>query len=264
MSAARLNFFSTRMRANWGESGRFFFTFRPERARTSRVTVWDTLQSLIEEARRRTLGAALAAYSERRAKRSEEAFSIALIALSAKIAKADGEASASEAGAFRRFFDYPDSEESKVRMIYNLAKEDVAGFEHYLARVAKLFEEQPMVLEDVLDCLFYVATADGVEHPRERVLLDRAAAAFRISPAAFRRIRAAHFGIDVADPFTILGVEPEAGVEGLKAAWRALARDHHPDALLARGVPAAMVKIAEARMAAINAAYKKALELAKT
>jgi DnaJ like chaperone protein len=228
------------------------------------MAIWDTLQGLIDEARQRTLGAALEAYAGRKAKRAEEAFSIALIALSAKMAKADGEASDAEAAAFRRFFQYPASEEPKVRMVYNLAKEDVAGFEHYLAKVSVLFAERPIVLEDVLDCLFYVATADGLEHPRERVLLDRAAAAFGISPAAFRRIRAAHFGLEADDPFAILGVEPEAGLEGVKAAWRALARDHHPDALMARGVPAPMVKIAEARMAAINAAYKKALELAKS
>lgn len=228
------------------------------------MTIWDSLQTVIDEARKRTLGAALAAYAERKAKRDDSAFSIALIALSAKMARADGDVHDAETAAFRRFFQYPDTEEPKVRMIYNLAQQDVAGFEHYLAKVADLFAEKPIVLEDVLDCLFYMATADGVEHPRERVLLDRAAAAFHISPAAFRRIRAAHFGLEADDPWAILGVEPEAGIDGVKSAWRALARDHHPDALMARGVPAAMVKIAEARMAAINAAYEKALAQAET
>jgi DnaJ like chaperone protein len=114
----------------------------------------------------------------------------------------------------------------------------------------------------VLDCLFYVATADGVQHPREEALLDQAAKAFRLSSAAMRRLRAAHFGLGKEDPFAVLGLAPDAGPELVKAAYRALIRDNHPDAMIARGVPEPLVKIAEARSAAINAAYEKALALA--
>lgn len=227
-------------------------------------SLWDSVQSLIDEARRRTLGAALEAMSAAKARRDEAAFSIALIALSAKMAKADGVVTDDETGAFRRFFQFPDEEAAKVRMIYNLAKQDLAGFDHYLARVAKLFEDTPVVLEDVLDCLYYIATADGVEHPRERALLEAAAKAFGLSAAAVRRLRATHFGVEAEDPFAILGVAPDASSETVKAAWRALIREHHPDALIARGVPAAMVKIAEARSAAINTAYEKAFALAQS
>jgi DnaJ like chaperone protein len=197
-----------------------------------------------------------------KARRDASAFSIALIALAAKIARADGVATDDEDAAFRRFFQYPAEEASKVKMIYNLAKQDIAGFDHYLSQVAKLFEDSPVALEDVLDCLYYVATADGVEHPRERALLEEAAAAFGLSAAATRRLRAAHFGVDREDPFAVLGLAPDAGPEAVKAAWRALVREHHPDAMIARGVPPAMVKIAEARVAAINGAYERALKLA--
>ncbi|HXI87924.1 MAG TPA: TerB family tellurite resistance protein, partial [Parvularculaceae bacterium] len=178
--------------------------------------------------------------------------------LSAKMAVADGIVSDSEIEAFRRFFSYPESEEPRVRMIYRLAQQDVAGFQHYLERVAKLFADQPVVLEDVLDCLFYVAVADGVEHPRERALLEQAAQTFGVSPAAYRRLRAIHLGHDADDPYAILGVEPGIGPDALKAAYRELVRENHPDALIARGVPFALIKIAEARMAAINAAYESA------
>ena len=119
------------------------------------------------------------------------------------------------------------------------------------------------MLEDVLDCLLYVASADGVEHPRERELLESAAAAFGVSPAAYRRLRAVHLGLDSDDPYIILGVEPGLTMEALKAVYHALVRAHHPDALMARGVPASLVKIGEARMAAINAAYERALAEAR-
>jgi DnaJ like chaperone protein len=228
----------------------------------SKRTLFESLQALVEQAGKRTLGAALSVMANAKAKRDESAFSIALIALSAKIARADGQVTDAETSAFQRFFQHPEEEASKVRMIYNLAQQDVAGFDHYLAQVAKLFDENPVVLEDVLDCLFHIATADGVEHPTEKALLETAAKTFGLSSGAVRRLRATHFGVDAEDPFAILGVAPDAGPEAVKAAWRALIRDHHPDALLARGVPAAMVKVAEARSAAINAAYKKALALA--
>lgn len=221
------------------------------------MALWETVQDFIDLAKRRTLGAVFDAIAEHRAKRDEAAFSIALIALSAKMAKADGIVTDDEIAAFRRFFSYPESEARKVAMVYQLAQQDVAGFEHYLARVARIFEDAPQVLEDVLDCLFYIASADGVEHPRERALLEMAAKALRTPPAAYRRLRAIHYGLDAEDPYAILGVEPGADAATLKAAYRALVREHHPDALIARGVPPSLAGIADARMAAINAAYTR-------
>ncbi len=220
------------------------------------MSPWDKLQTAIDGARRRTLGAVLDALAEQKVRRDEASFSIALIALSAKMAKADGRVSDDEVGAFRRFFTFPDSEADKVSMIYRLAQQDVAGFDHYLNQVARIFEDSPEALEDVLDCLFYIAGADGVEHPREKALLESAAKAFKTSAAAYRRLRAVHLGLDADDPYAVLGVEPGISGEELRAVYRALVREHHPDALLARGVPAALVRIGEARMAAINAAYE--------
>lgn len=223
----------------------------------SAMSWWDNLQTAVDQAKRRTLGGFLDGLAAQKAKRNEMAFSIALIALSAKMAKADGVASDTEFDAFRRFFSYPKSEESKVFMIYRLAQQDVAGFDHYLQRVAKIFALNTPALEDVLDCLFYIAGADGIEHPREQTMLEQAAEAFKVSPAAFRRLKAVHLGLDHEDPYTILGIEPGVDEATLKAAYRALVREHHPDALIARGVPEALVKIAEARMAAINTAYAR-------
>lgn len=226
------------------------------------MKLWDRLQSAIEEARQKTLGGVLDAFAERKAKRDEAAFSIALIALSAKMAKADGVVTDDEIGAFRTFFSYPESEADKVRIIYNLAQQDVAGFDAYLQRVQKIYEDEPQIREDVLDCLFHIAGADGVEHPRERELLEEAAKALKLPEGAFRRLRALHLGLETDDPFAVLGVPADATKAALKAAYRDLVREHHPDAMTARGVPAALVRIAEQRMAAINTAYEKASSLA--
>ncbi|MFZ5617933.1 MAG: TerB family tellurite resistance protein [Pseudomonadota bacterium] len=221
--------------------------------------IWDQIGDAIEEAHKRTLGAALDAFVQMKARRDEAAFSIALIALSAKIARADGFVTDNEVDAFRKFFAFPEQEASKVRMIFDLAKQDVAGFEHYVSRVAKIFEGETVVLEDVIDCLLYVALADGQAHPREMAMLEKAAEAFKLKPGAWRRLKAAHLGQDQDDPYVILGIGHDADDAAIRAQYRDLMRENHPDALIARGVPSALVKIAENRTAAINAAHERIL-----
>lgn len=219
----------------------------------------DRLSEALDLAHRTTLGAALDALAAMKARRDQETFSIALIALSAKIAKADGAASDAEFAAFRKFFDFPDSEATKVRMIYDLAKQDVAGFSHYVGQIGKLFDDDQAILEDVIDCLLYVALADGAAHPQELSLIEAAAVTFGIAPACWRRLKAAHFGVEKDDPYAVLGLEHGADAASLQARYRELMRQNHPDALIARGVPASLVKIADGRAAAINAAYEAIL-----
>lgn len=221
--------------------------------------IWERIGEAIEEAHKRTLGAALDRFIDMKARRDEAAFSIALIALSAKIARADGFVTDNEVAAFKKFFDYPASEESKVRMIFDLAKQDVAGFDHYVAQVAKVFDDDPVVLEDVIDCLLHVALADGQAHPREMAMLEKAAEIFRLKSGAWRRLKAAHLGQDHDDPYVILGLDHDVDDAGIRAKYRDLMRENHPDALISRGVPASLVKIAENRTAAINAAHERIL-----
>lgn len=228
-------------------------------SKTAPMSVWDRIEKVLAAARKRTLGALLETLAAQKQKRDEAAFSIALIALSAKMAKADGVVTDDEINAFSDYFAFPPQEADKVRMIYNLAQQDVAGYEEYLRKVARIFDGAPAILEDVLDCLFYVAIADGVAHPRELELLEKTAEVFQTSPAAFHRLKATHFGLGENDPYLILGLEPGISAEQARQAYRALARDHHPDALTARGVPLDLVKISEGRMAAINAAYEQIL-----
>ncbi len=223
------------------------------------MSFWEKIEAGIAETKRRTIGALLDALAAQKQRRNEAAFSIALIALSAKMAKADGVVTDDEIDAFRSYFHFPESEADKVRMVYQLAQQDVAGFREYLTRVAKIFEDAPEVLEDVLDCLFHVAVADGVAHPRELELLEEAAKLFKVSKPAFHRLKAAHLGLGADDPYLILGIEPGVSLEAVKSAYRALSRDHHPDALMARGVPLDLVRISEGRMAAINNAYEQIL-----
>jgi DnaJ like chaperone protein len=184
-------------------------------------------------------------------------FTIAVIALAGKMAKADGVVSDAELAAFERVFRVPPADQTNVRRIFNLARQDVAGYEAYAGQIAKLFVGNPGVLEDVLDGLFEIAKADGVLHPNESAFLERVADIFGFAPNEFRRIRASHFAPELTDPYVILGVSYVAGEEEIKQTYRRLVRENHPDSLIARGVPEEFVKLANDKLAAINTAYEK-------
>jgi DnaJ like chaperone protein len=184
-------------------------------------------------------------------------FTIALLALAGKMARADGVVTEEEFEVFRRVFGVPADEEANVRRIFNLARQDVAGFEHYAGQIARLFMGNPAMLEDILDGLFEIAKADGVLHPGEARFLERVGEIFGFAPNEFRRIRASHFAPELTDPYVILGVSYAADEDELKQTYRRLVRENHPDSLMARGVPAEFIKLANDKLAAINNAFEK-------
>jgi DnaJ like chaperone protein len=184
------------------------------------------------------------------------AFTIAVIALCGKMAKADGVVSNAEVEAFERVFRVPEDERAHVRRFFDFARRDVAGYEVYAAQIARLYAGKPAVLEDVLDGLFEIAKADGVLHPGEEAFVTRVAEIFGFTPREFRRIRASHFGPDAADPYAILGVDEDAGDEEIRRTYLLLVRENHPDRLIGRGVPEEFVRLATNKLAAINGAYE--------
>jgi DnaJ like chaperone protein len=184
-------------------------------------------------------------------------FTIAVIALAGKMAKADGEVSDLELKAFRRVFQVPPEEQTNVARLFNMARQDVAGYEHYAGQIARLFVGNPAVLEDILDGLFEIAKADGVLHPGESEFLERVADIFGFAPNEFRRIRASHFAPELTDPYVTLGVSYVAGDDEIRRTYRRLVRENHPDSMIARGVPAEFERLANDKLAAINGAWEK-------
>ena len=184
-------------------------------------------------------------------------FTIAIIALSGKMARADGVVTDEEFAIFKRAFAMRPQEEANVRRIFNLARQDVTGFEAYAAQIAKIFAGNPALLEDVLDGLFEIAKADGVLHPCEARFLERVAEIFGFAPNEYRRIRASHFAPELTDPYVILGVDYSASDDEIRRTYLRLVRENHPDSLLARGVPLEFEKLANDKLAAINNAYEK-------
>lgn len=182
-------------------------------------------------------------------------FTIAVIALGAKMAKADGRVTRDEVAAFREVFHIPAGEEAHAARVFDLARQDVAGFDVYAARVARLFGPGHAALTDLMDGLFHIAVADGAYHPAEDDYLARVAEAFRLPPRVFRSLRAAHVPGRDPDPWEVLGVDPSEGKEAARAAWRALVRETHPDRMMARGLPEEAIRLAERRLTRVNGAW---------
>jgi DnaJ like chaperone protein len=191
------------------------------------------------------------------ATRREVAFATALIALSAKMAKADGVVTQSEVQAFRRIFQMPAGEERHVASLFDLAKRDVAGYDAYARRVATLYADDPGALVDVLDGLFFIAKADGAVHEAELAFLESVAEIFGIRGAAFEHIAARHVIGPEGDPYAVLGVGRDWPYNEIRAQYLKLVSENHPDRFIARGLPPDFIAIANDRLAAINQAYEK-------
>ncbi len=187
-------------------------------------------------------------------------FTIAVIGLGAKMAKADGLVTRDEVTAFREVFHIPRNEEANAARIFNMARTDVAGFEEYAARIARMFAAADGVLLDLMEGLFYIAMADGEYHPNEDDFLHRVSEIFGLSEREFRSIRTRFVSDAEPDPWEVLGVDPDTPPDEVRAAWRRLVRDTHPDRMVARGVPEEAVKLAEKRLIAINRAWETITE----
>ncbi|MDB2577829.1 molecular chaperone DjiA [Tateyamaria sp.] len=185
------------------------------------------------------------------------AFAIAVIALGAKMAKADGQVTRDEVTAFREVFHIAAKDEAGAARVFNLARTDVAGFEDYATRIHAMFSNQPETLTDLLEGLFHIAMADGFYHPNENAFLERVAHIFLVPDADFKALRTRFVPDAEPDPYTVLGVTAVVTLEDVRKAWRKLVRENHPDAMMARGVPEEAVRLAEKRMIDINRAWEE-------
>lgn len=188
------------------------------------------------------------------------AFTIAVIALGAKMAKADGLVTRDEVTAFREVFVIPDQEEESAARLFNLARQDVAGFEDYARKISAMFGEGHDTLRDLMEGLFHIAIADGDYHPQEDDFLERVAGIFGLPPRTFRQLRARFVPDAHPDPWDVLGVEPGTDIDTVRQAWRRQVRESHPDQMMARGVPEEAIRMAEKRLIAINHAWEEISE----
>src|SRR5258708_18262541 len=188
-------------------------------------------------------------------------FTIAVIALGAKMARADGEVTRDEVAAFNEVFQVPPGEEAHMRAIFDLARRSTHGFESYARQVARLFADDRAVLEDLLGGLFHIALADGEVCAAEDAYLREVADLFGFSAADYAHIRATHACAPPEDdPHSILGVAAGASLDEIRIAYHRLGHQHHPDVPISQQLPPEIMTRATARVARINAAHDQLLK----
>lgn len=226
--------------------------------------VWSSIADTNGPGPARGLSAALsriaarvgALFPVRRSGVDSPAFMSSFVALAAKMAKADGVAVAAEAAAFEKFVDATCSQTQAMRRIYDLAKQDTAGYELYAKRMGWILRREPETRRAVLECLMYVACSDGILHPKEDEFLRTVAHAFTIGDQEYKYIRC-QFVRDFECPFEVLGLPANASFKDVRARYRKLALAYHPDRLIGQGAPLAAQNAAAAKLARINTAYEQ-------
>ena len=187
----------------------------------------------------------------------QQVFAVALIALSAKMAKADGKVTRDEVDAFKSVFRVSQKDMKAVGKIFNQARQDASDYRQYAEQVAKIFTSQPEVLEQFLGALIHIAMADGNIHPKEPLFLVDVAKIFGFSKEQFEKIGARHGLTNGEDPYEVLGISPKSTNQEIKNTYRILVKENHPDQLIAKGVPKEVLDAANDKLARINDAYAK-------
>ena len=187
---------------------------------------------------------------------NEIPFTMGIIALSAKMAKADGHVTRDEVEAFKDAFKVSPGEMKEAARAFNLAKRDSTGYEVLAAELVDLFKGNRKLLEDVLEGLFHIAKADEEVHRREKQFLGQVAKLFGFTDAEFSHIKARHVVAAKRNYYEVLGVGSLISDEELKRHYRKLLADNQPDKLLARGVPVEFIAIATEKVGIITAAYE--------
>ena len=181
-------------------------------------------------------------------------FTIGVIVLSAKMAKADGKVSKSEIQAFRKKIKVPDNEIKNVARLWDQAKKTTNGFEVYAKQISNLLEKNSSVLEELLNLLVIIAEADGKITDLEKKYLKKVSDIFGFSVHDFERICSSKLN-KIADPYQTLGVSKDTPIEEIKKKWKTLAMKHHPDRLISQGMPKDLIETHTYRLKEINNAW---------
>ncbi|MEM7046219.1 MAG: TerB family tellurite resistance protein [Pseudomonadota bacterium] len=182
-------------------------------------------------------------------------FKTALIALSAKMTRADGRTSHEEFTAFRQLFKIRPDQVDAMRILFEQACSDGTDPLHYAHQLRNLHHRSPQVLEEVLTCLMFIAASDGHISAPERIYLWRIAEVFGFSRGDFDRLCGMHSGTKTTSCYEVLGVSSHDDLATIRRAYHSLVARYHPDKLIASGVPTEMIEGATKKMAAINAAW---------
>ncbi|HRI62477.1 MAG TPA: TerB family tellurite resistance protein, partial [Saprospiraceae bacterium] len=199
--------------------------------------------------------------------RKQGEFLYHVFSLCAKIAKADGAVNRQEIAhmeyLMRNQFRMNDRGRTQAIKIWKQAKDSTDPFDHYARAFYRDFGRERHHVMNMMDLLFAMSAADGTLHPREEMILLRAAGIFHIGRLQYERLKSRYYQSKSApqqrwtplDPhYAILGVQPTDSLEAIKKKYRSLAVKWHPDKLLANGASPEALRHAKEKFQQINEA----------
>ncbi|NQW07236.1 MAG: TerB family tellurite resistance protein [Candidatus Pelagibacter sp.] len=192
----------------------------------------------------------------------QQIFAIALIILTAKLAKADGHVSKKELIAIKNKLKIPEHEMDQVGEIFNKAKEDSLGYEPYAQQIGQIYKNNPVVLVEVINTLFYIAEADfevgfsiSNVSDSEITMIRDIAKIFGLSESQFEGIKESRKSSDKLNPYIVLGCSSNDDFVTIRKKYLQLSKEHHPDILMNKGVPIEVIEESKKKMRAINSAF---------
>ena len=191
----------------------------------------------------------------------QQIFALSLIVLSAKLSKADGQVSKEELVAVKEKLKIPENEIDQVGKIFNKAKEESTGYEPYARQITQIYGNNPNVLEEVINILFYIAEADGNVSESELRMIEHISQIFGLNTSQFNSIKESRKTSDKLNPYIVLESKPDEDIQAIRKKYLKLSKEHHPDLLISKGVPTEIIEESKKKMRAINLAWDQIQKL---
>jgi DnaJ like chaperone protein len=197
-----------------------------------------------------------------RAEQAQASYFVSLFSILGKLSKIDGVIGREEIAVVQNFINslpMAEGEKEFARQVFREAKNSRYTIEDFAAELYRTVGRQPAVLVSFFNLLFQIAAADGTLHPAEEAALKSIKNIFRISGSQYENIKAVYFK-DVDKYYKILNCTPACSNEEIKANYKKLVKDFHPDKIIAKGLPEEFVDFATDRFREIQESYEKIRE----
>lgn len=182
-------------------------------------------------------------------------FTFAAIALSARVACADGALTPRKYLRFRESFPLQEDVCEKIRSLFVLACHNPTPLAASIAQVKYAFPGQSSLLVSLMDRLFGIAVADGeISATAERVLAS-IAHGLDIPAYDYSRLLSRH--MRPRKPHYVLGIDKRSNRDALKSRYHDLMRRYHPDRFAGQPLSPEMELLLELKTAEINDAYNR-------
>tara|TARA_B100000963_G_C22636117_1_gene677735 strand:+ start:5171 stop:5929 length:759 start_codon:yes stop_codon:yes gene_type:complete len=192
----------------------------------------------------------------------EQVFATGVIAISAKLAKADGVVTNDEILKFKQIFEFSKDDEKVIARIFDQAKKDSEGYQVYAEQLYEVFQNNKKILENIIQSLFAIALADGLFHAKEEKVIKEISNIFRLKVEDYENIKnlfedTNKHNNNLERYYKLLEVNKEDHFDDITKKYKKLVKEYHPDKMQGIGLPKEFIELANTKLASINMAYEK-------